>query len=306
MYCYFLCDLPCAIKVDGSYIGVCSYNLSFIERDKCFLEFIPLDESFEKVCFLFDKEHPVSTKNTKIIDLYGGFLLIPTFNRRNDGEFKMLAKKELSLQTPTLVTCFNQNGVKLCVSTSRDFLIESLPFTPRNLIFDACSKNANTYLLAICIADRTEILAFKISNDITLAFKNICDGYTLDKNTLTTVEKRNDVLKHTITSSWNFDDVVSLKNYTITRQRQIFSLNEKMLGFAFFEELLIDGDLSSFLAPNLKPRADEMKEFLGDFKRVLPSPHFKDDDLIALLYNDRVEYVQLSFNGGLISNVVII
>ncbi|MBR2337455.1 MAG: hypothetical protein IKA61_05890 [Clostridia bacterium] len=306
MYCYFLCDVPCAVKLDGVYIGVASYNLSFIEREKCFLEFIPLDEGFEKICLLFNSQRPISTKNVRIIDLSGGFLLVPKFFRRSDGEFKMIGKKTLDLSFPVNVTCFSQNGVKLCVATSDDFFIESLPFTPKEVHFDACSYNGNRYLVAICIHDKTEILAFKIDEKISLVFKNLCDGYSLDKNVLTTYERRCDVLRHSVCSSWAFEDEVRLTAYTLTHERQIFALHERLVAVAFFEELLIDGDVSTFLAPNLKPRASQIKEFLGSYERVLPPPHFMDDDTVMLLYNDKAEYAKLTLSGGLVSNVIII
>ena len=306
MYCYFLCDVPCALKVDGAFLGITSINLTYVETDRSFLEFIPLDESFEKVCLLFDKNNPVSTKNTKIIDLYGGFLLIPSFYRKNGGEFKLLSKKLFELTSPTLVTCFNQNGVKLCINKQNDFYIESLPFTPNKILFDACKVNGNEYLLAICICDKTEILAFKIGDKIDLVFKNLCHGYTLDKNLLTVYEKKNDILKHSITSTWQFLDEVTLKSYNITHQRQVYSLPEKLLPIAFFEEVLLDGDVEAFLSPELKPRATEMKEFLGGFNRVLPPPHFKEDDLVMLLYNDKVEYAKVSVCKGLICNVTLV
>ena len=306
MYCYFLCDVPCAVKVDGAFIGVASKNLSFIESDKCFLEFIPLDESFDKICFLFDKTHPVSSKNTKIIDLYGGFLLIPQFFRKSCGEFKLIDKKAFDLPIPTLATYFSQNGAKLCISKENDFYVEAIPFTPNEVKFDACSAFGNLYLIAACIANRTEILAFKIADKITLAFKNLCDGYSLSKNLLTTVERRNDILKHTICSTWQFGDSVKLKGYKTTREKQPYALHEKLFAIAFFEEILIDGDLSQFLCPKLNARACEIKEFLGDFTRVLPPPHFIGDDLIMLLYQDKVEYAKVSLENGLIANISIL
>ena len=306
MYCYFLCDVPCAIKADGKYIGIGSKNLRFIDCDKCFLEFVPLDESFDRVCFLFDKNHPISTKNTKLIDLYGGFLIIPSFFRKAEGEFKLIDKKAFDLPTPVLVTYFSQNGVKLCVSKENDFYIEALPFTPNEIRFDACVVDGNQYLVAICLSTKTEILAFKIADKISLVFKNLCDGYSFSKNVLSTFERKNDILKHSISSNWQFGNEVKLRNYKITHERQIFSLPEKLLAIAFFEEVLLCGEIEEFLSPALKPRAQEMKEFLGDFIKILPPPHFKDDDLVMLLYNDKVEYVKVSFTNGLISNVAIL
>ena len=306
MYCYFLCDVPCAVKVDGIYIGVASKNLSFIECDKCFLEFIPLDEGFDKICFLFDKNRPISSKNTRIINLYGGFLLIPQFFRKINGEFKLIDKKQFDLPIPTLATFFTQNGTKLCISNGKDFYIEHIPFTPSEIKFDACISNGNQYLVAVCMANKAEILAFKIEETVSLAFKNLCDGYSFSKNLLTTIENKNDVLRHTICSTWQFDNNVKLKSHKVSREKLPYALPEKLFVIAFFEEVILNGDLSEFLTPNLNERSHEIKDFLGDFTRILPPPHFMDDDLVMLLYADKIEYVKVSLTNGLISNISIL
>ena len=306
MYCYFLCDVPCAVKLDGEFVGVASKNLSFVEKERCFLEFIPLDDCFEKTYLLFDKKHPVSTKNVKIIDLYGGFLIIPSFSRKVDADFKMIGRKTFPFSQAVSVICYSQGGIKLCVCKENDFFIEPIPFLPSDIRFETCVSNGNEYLAVICISNKTEILVFNVKSKINLAFKNLCDGYSLVGNTITTLEHRPSVLGHSLSSTWLFEDKVTLKNYTISRSKQVFSLPEKLLPIAFFEELLIDGNVEEFLSPELKPRANELKEFLGDFKRVLPPPHFKDDDLVTLLYADKVEYARIDTNGGLISNLTII
>ena len=306
MYCYFLCDTPCAIKSNGEFVGVASKNLTFIECDNAFIEFIPINDSFEKTHILFDKSNPISTKSVQLIDLYGGFLFIPKFFRRVDGDFKMIGRKTFSLDKLVTVTCYCQGGIKLCISKEDDFFIESLPFIPNDVRFETCSSNGNLYLAIICISDKTEILVFNVTGKIALVFKNLCDGYSFDKNTLTTLESKRDTLRHSVTSTWLFSDTVTLKGYTITRQKQSYALPEKLLPIAFFEELLIDGDVSDFLSPELKPRASELKEFFGDFKRVLPPPHFKEDDLVTLLYEDKVDYARITTLGGLITNLTII
>lgn len=306
MFCYILCQTPCAVKADGVYVGVASKNYTFLECDRCFLEFTPLDDSFAPISVLFDKNHPTSTKNVRIIDLYGGFLVFPQFFRKVDGEFKLLGKKHFSNLGNANAFCYNQGGIKLCISSNDDFWVESLPFQPNEVRFEACSENGSTYLFAFCISDKTEILGFKLGKDLTQAFKNLCDGYSLEKNEITTFEKKNDVLKHSITSTWQFGESVRLKNYVITRIREPFSLPQKLFKIAFFEELLLSGDTQAFLSPELKPRADELKEFLGDFTHVLPPPHFKDDDLVTLLYSDKVEYAKVEINNGLITNLALI
>lgn len=305
MYCYFLCDTPCAVKADGVYLGIASKNLTFFESERSFLEFIPLNGAFCACNVFFDCKRPVSGKNAQIIDLYGGFLIIPQFLRKTDNDFKMVGRRSFPFSRAVTATCYNQGGIKLCISKENDFLIEPLPFIPRDVRFETCSFSGKEYLVAVCICDKTEILAFEVSEKITLAFKNLCDGYSFNKNSVTTLENKNDVLKHTLSSTWQFGERVTLKNYTITRKRQPFTLPSELIPIAFFEEIFIDGDVAEFLCPELKQRAEELKEFLGNFTRILPPPHFKNDSLVTLIYDNRAEYASVTLQNGLVANVTL-
>ena len=94
-------------------------------------------------------------------------------------------------------------------------------------------------------------------------------------------------------------------NFTVTRRRQIYTLDEKLIPYAFFEELLCGGDVSDFLSPKLKPRAKDFKEFAVDFWAVLPPPNFVGQSLVTLLYKDKIEYADVKLNNGLIENVIL-
>ena len=84
MICYLLCLIPCGVKVNGEYVGKASKNLTFIELSEGLIEFIPLSNSHLQTTYYFDENNPKSTQNIKIIDLYGGFLLIPSFDFSSD------------------------------------------------------------------------------------------------------------------------------------------------------------------------------------------------------------------------------
>ena len=98
-----------------------------------------------------DKTTPKNCPNGQIIDLYGGFLIIPYFVRRATSDFKMIGKRTFNLTRPVTVTCYSQGGVKLCTQKDNDFLIEGLPFIPKDVKFECCSFSGKEYF----ILDRT-------------------------------------------------------------------------------------------------------------------------------------------------------
>ena len=305
MFCYISCATPCAVKVNGNFVGKASLNLTFLDIDKAFLEFIPLDSGFEPIYLSFDENHPYSTKNLQIIDLYGGLLLLPKFCKKATGELKLVAKRVFPLFKPVSVACFNQGDGKIFLQTETDGFIENAPFTLGEVNFESCASFGKEYLLVICPSGKTVIFGYEIGEKITPVFKNICDGFAFDGNLLRLVENKNDLLRHTISTTWEFGKSVKVKNRSVISKRAVYSLPEGLIPYAFFEEVLVGGDIANFLTPRLKPRANEFKEFLGDFKSVLPPPHFISDEMITLLYSDKVAYAKVHLVGGLIDNITL-
>ena len=305
MFCYFSSATPCALKVNGNFVGKVTVNPSFLDLEQAFLEFVPLDQSLDCACYLLDKNQPVSCKNVQIIDLYGGFLFLPKFVRKSFGSTEIVVNKIFPLNNPVQVSCFNQGDGKIFLRTESDLFIESTPFALTDVRFESCAFNGREYLLIICVCGKTVIYGYEIGKKITPVFKNVCDGFGFDGNLLRMFENKNDLLRHTLSTTWEFADSVKLKSQTITAKRAVYSLPDALVPYAFFEEILLGGDVANFLTPRLKPRAKEFKEFLGDFKGILPPPHFVGDDFVTLLYADKVEYAKVHVHSGQVDNVTI-
>ena len=306
MFYYLYCKTPCAVKVNGEYLGIASVNLKYFEGENCFLELIPLDAHFVQTRVYLNKNILNEQKNCRIIDLYGGFLIIPNFTKQFSNDFTVIGKKTFDFTYPLTVFCYNQGGVKLVLSNKLDVAVESIPFLPEDVRFESCRFNGKEYLVVVCVGKRSLILAFSIGEKITRVFKNLCDGYGFEKNKLFTVENKNDILKHSLSSTWEFGETLSLKSCSITTKRPIYSLPTKLIPYAFFEEIILGGDVANFLSPRLKPRAKEIGGFLGSFEEVLPPFHFSDDDCVVLLYKDKVEYAKLELLGGLVDNLTLL
>lgn len=303
MFCYILSSAECAVKLNGKYSGKCSGNYFVFECEETLIELVPLDNERLPIACLFNKDAE-SAPNMKVFNLKNGYLLLPVFSRRSVTDFKMIGRGRTTFSVGTVsVACYAENGVKLVVETERDAIIESLPFLPEEARFEKCEGGGKEYLVCFFIGRRTLVTAFDIGESITLAFRRTCDAYAFDPPVLTLTENKNDILKHTVFSSWRFSEKVFGEQTEIRRKRQIYTVDEKLLPYCFFEEILVGGDPSDFLTPALKPRADELKGFLGDFTAVLPPPHFVNQNYLLLLYADKVEYAEVTLNKGLISNV---
>ena len=151
---------------------------------------------------------------------------------------------------------------------------------------------------------KTAAFGFELTESrIKTVFRRVCDGYEAKDNLLTITELKNDLLRHRVTTKWDFSNGVTLKEANFRRDRELYSLPSPLLPYAFFEELALGKDPADFLTHRLRPRAAELKEFFGNFRAVLPPPHFKPDDCVLLLYGDHAEYATLTYAGRLIDSV---
>ena len=300
MYVYILCSVPCAVKIDGRYAGNASYNYKILETDgNCLLEFLPSSPYYAPLSY-FIGEKPKTTENVKIIDLYGGYLMIPAFRRTVFSDFKLIGRKTFDVGGGRVaVTCYAENGIRLIVERGEYMAAESLPFLPENVNFE----RINDCLLIALTGKKNLLSAYSFKRGIEKAFTRSCDNFRIDGDKLITTEIKNDFVGHIITVKWSFSKGVTAVSSKIERKKSLYALPPNCLKYAFFEEFIVGGDVGEYLSPTLKPRAKELSQFLGKFKAVLPPPHFKDENCVLLLYDDNVQYAKIQTSGGLITNV---
>lgn len=305
MFYYLTSPAECAVKLDGAYVGKCTENYFVFEAEETLLELVPLDGERLPIAFITSPNSRTSP-NMKVYDLKGGILLVPIFSRRQTTNFKMIGygKTQFS-QGSVSVACYAENGVKLSVQTPSDALVESLPCQPDKVKFERISNGKTEYLICFFIGKKTYVYAYDLTKGITLAFRRKCDDYSLVPPRLALTERVNDTLRHVVYSSWIFADKIIGESLEVKRKRALYSIDETLLPYCFFEEVLIGGDLRDFLSPTIKSRADKFRDFLGEYNAVLPPPHFVDQSRVLLLYSDTVRYAEVCVSSGLISNVVL-
>lgn len=307
MYLYFLSTLPCAVKYNGEYVGRASENYTIFPCKNGLYELIPLSSVYDETCFLWNDKPLDDNKNIKIIDLYGGFLIIPSFSKRAFADFKELFfKTEEVGDFQAEIQVYIENGVKISLRCGKNRITESVPFLPSALNLEKAYFCKKAYILAFLSDKKTAAFGFELSEKgIKTVFKRPCDGYTAENDKVILTETKNDILKHIVMTYWSFSDGVKIEKAEIRRKKEPYSLPERLLPYAFFEELKLGKTPTDFLTPKLRPRADDLKAFAGDFISVLPPPHFKPKDFVTLLYENKAEYARLDISGRLVDNITI-
>ena len=106
-------------------------------------------------------------ENARIIDLYGGFLIIPKFTRQVVSDFKELFFKTVDFPDYSVeVRVFTENGVKLSVGRGKDKVIENVPFSPSTLNLEKAFIDGKGYLVAFLSDKKTAVFGFEITNGI--------------------------------------------------------------------------------------------------------------------------------------------
>ena len=177
---------------------------------------------------------------------------------------------------------------------------------PDAVKFERIATGKREYLFCAIEAEKTLLVAFDPSEGLKVAFRMLCDDYKLHGNRLETTEIFKDIVGHKRITVWEFGDRPVSVSVSVAGTRPVYSLTEKILPFAFFEEFPVGGDVSDYLTLRLRPRADELADFLGEFTSVLPPPHFAPQDSVLLLRNNGIDYAKAEMCGGAIDNVTLI
>lgn len=303
MYFYFLSPTPCALKYNGQYVGAVRENYAVLQADKGLFEFLPLSPEYSPV-YLDQSQLAKTSKSARIIDLYGGLLIIPRLRRQQTSDYETIFYKEADFgDFKAEIEIYEENGTKVKIDGLGGEKTEGIPFRPKSVEIERARISGKNYLLLFLSDKRTLALGFELGKGVRTVFRQTCDGYRAADDYVVVTEVRNDLLKRTVSVKWAFNEKPTPVSVEIKRGREIYALPNKLLPYAFLEEIRLGRAPSDFLSPRLKPRASDLKKFLGDFDAFLPPPHFRGDDEITLLYGDKVEYARFSVRGGQIENV---
>ncbi len=308
MYYYFSSNYPAVVKLNGIYYGTIHNSIKSvnIETENPLVEVCPLNGVERSSCFILDKQFLVRPpRQVLLTDLKGGYMLkfIGAFAV---AEFRVLAQQKFH---NSVVTVFSENGYKISVETQTDFLAENIQMQVDFVKLLTSKTHAN--LIAVFIYGQNNLInVYDISNKITKVFSREVASAEFNDN-LVTVEEFLDMAKHKVTTEWE----LSGREF-IAKSRKVEShvnferekLNQKVLPYAFLEELLVGGDYKWYLKDNVLENADKLKGFFGEFIGVMPPPVFRDIEEVGLIYAKdenlyNVEYFRFELKEGKIVNI---
>jgi hypothetical protein len=313
MYYYFFADFPAVIKINGIYYGS-------IQNAVKPLRFDGIDQTFIEICSLEKYQPPINfiipsdflsrpPDGVSVTDLKGGFL-IKFLKSFNGGDFNVLSQAKFN---NAVVTVFNENGLKVSIETANDFLVEPIRYNAKKADIQSV-KICGLDVVAITLESETgcgkNVLLFNINGETKLLFKREVDQVAFNQE-FTTTEKIIDIAKHSVTVTWEYNDgQIKEKSRTVKCEKNvdISNLPEKLLPYAFIEELFAGGCVSEFLSDNVSKNADKLCDYFGSFLGVMPPPLFRLENEVGLIYADgnnkyKVEYFIFEIENKKICNI---
>ncbi|MBQ3116017.1 MAG: hypothetical protein IJC07_03205 [Clostridia bacterium] len=309
MYFYFSASVLSAIKLDGIYYGIIHDNVKHInvQDDRpVFVEVCPLNAKSGQINFLLDQDflsHPPD--NVWVVNLRGGYLIkfaLP----QDDSPFCLLSQEKAQ---NLLVTAYKENGLKISIETPTDFCLEQ---------FSLCVDSAKIYTFSLSGEQFVGITFFgkdnysavyKVGGKIEkLLF--LPATLFLENNLLKTEQNFLDMAKHKVIVTWEYLGgklVESNRSVSAKKSLNVGVLPQKLVPYAFLEELLAGGNVADFTCGKVKENAYKLKNYLGDFIGVFPPPVFRSAEEVGIVLPSdcgyKVDYLTFEFEGNKICNI---
>lgn len=304
MTVYFLSYVPAALKLNGLYLGTIDGFERHIEldpADKVLAEIVPCDNLQPLNFFLDEKFFKAPPDFADVYIMENGALVYVREYGVKDVKLNVIYQTRFF---GNLITVFSQCGVYLSIEGA-EYSLSPLP-----LAFSELRAAQNT------ISGREVLVLYGGKNIVIISengktvFKNSAEKAEFGENLkITAGFETCTAAKAECTYSYDGNELTLISSRTVeTRPPE-----KEILHFAFFECVLTRGDYAKYLDQDLKPKAEHLKSYLGEFVSVTVPPeifYLQHGNIPAagLVYSKsknlyEVKYFAVEINDDKISNI---
>ncbi len=265
MKIYFLSSRPCALTLNDAYFGVTDGFERFAEvslKDKLFVRFAP-ENALPVSFFLTENIRFQPPTGCDIYLLKDGIAVYAHGFAPLDHTLRAVAQRE---ENGCVATVFQQGEIELSLQSPKGFFVAHLPPS-----FASCDISFESGLILLRAPDMLavftqtgeklfleKVLSHEVANGFLKAVLPLSDSlgriaectYTLTENDCV---RTGFVLKQAQTKNGDADKE---------------KIRDELIPYAFFESVLIGAEYADFLASELRPKARDIRSFLGDFIAV--------------------------------------
>jgi len=260
MRIYFLSKYPAALYVGGAYFGRISDFERFAELDLRDELPVRLETEGMHPLHFFLTEHLLREPPSGV-DVYllpNGLAVYAHGYQSTDVTLEPIAQAR---RGEYLATVYRQGCPQLAINTATELFNATLPPS-------FCDCEVDFLPECLLLKSPTELAVYSLQGKPLL-----CERYLTaewQEAELTFTLPLSDRLKRTASCRYKLHaDRAELLSYTLSQgQGEI----DGLIAYAFFESVRIGADFTAFLCEELQESADSVREFLGNFLHVLPTP----------------------------------
>ena len=276
MRIHFRSALPCALRLGGAVAGYCGEAEKFADVEEgvpLLAEFLPADGNFLPLSFILDPAFFASPPACCDVYLYdGGADVVAARFAARTPSLRPLAQGRAG---DLLATVFEAGSTQAAIERGGSLELYELPRAERYEI--SPERVGNTPFLCVRAKGEERDLLCLFAEDLTCALRaEVSDA--LFGEVLQTELRLSDLARHTVRRTFAAAGNALEEKERTVQEAAAFDptqLHEKLFPFAFFQQLAAGGDPAPYLAPELLPQAQKLKEYLGPFcDVVLPKEIF--------------------------------
>lgn len=265
MKIYFLSSQPCMLSLNATFYGTTDSFERFAEinlSDHIFVKFSP--EGAHPIGFFLTEEILTTPPNgCEVYIIKDGLALRACDFAPLDCTLHPIAQQRFD---ETVVSVFQQGHIQVAIQSPEGFFTSTLPPS-----FSICtlSKHCDLYFV-----EGENCLAIFTSEGKCVFMEEIT-SFSITENTLNAYLPLSDALGRVADCTWNLDKTGCHRTRFTLRQTYAhdgdtdeIKIRDELLAYTFFERVLLGDNYRELLAEDLQPKAEQIVEFLGNYRAV--------------------------------------
>lgn len=269
MKVYFLSSQPCMLSLNGTFYGTTDDFERFAEinlSDHIFVKFSP--EGAHPVSFFLTEEILTTPPNGCEVYLLKGGIAIRAYDFAPiDCTLQPITQKRFDEVT---VSVFKQGRVQVSLQAPNGFFTSTLPPA-----FAVCTLSMHRGLFFV---EGENHLAVYTREGKCVLLEEVL-SFSVTESTLTATLPLSDTLGRVADCVWNLDETGCHRAQFSLRQARAHDgdndevkIREELLPYTFFERVLLKENYAELLSDDLRPKAENVVGFLGEFHGVSLTP----------------------------------
>lgn len=274
MRIHFSSEKPCVLRLGGALAGAVGEAEKFADcgSGEILAEFMPDDGDLMPLAFSIGEHFLASPPACADVYRYGFGADVRVRFAPRDTSMRVLAQERFG---DALLTAFSEGKPQLALECGGNFGLFPLPEAEEYGLAEQ-HIGGERFFSVLCARGGKKTLCL-YSGEPREVFRDAATDFECSE-TLRVRFALEDIAGHTAECVYRAEGGALREESRTVRPREGFSpeaLHEKLLPFAFFQEMLAGGDPAPYLSAELAGRKDLLHEYLGDFCGVyLPKEIF--------------------------------